>query len=59
MDYFDPTEGYTVTYRIIYSYKPEKPNDHCVWQCINCLIDLWAWVENDEHYKERIKKGLK
>lgn len=34
-----------------------KPNDHCVWQNISCTTNVhMAWVETDEHLRERIKR---
>lgn len=59
MNYLDQFEEILATNRIIYSYKAEKPNEHCCWQNVGIMREKWAWVENDEHYRERIKKCLK
>lgn len=44
-------------HREIYGYyEDEKPNDHCVWTDIGYSVSVMAWVETDEHLRERIKE---
>ncbi len=31
----------------------EQPNDHCFWDTL-----FGGWLENDEHFRNRIKRGL-
>ena len=33
----------------------EKPNDHCVWTDVGYMYEMWRWVENDEHFRNRLK----
>lgn len=43
-------------HREIYGYDEEdKPNDHCVWTDIGYSQSIMAWVENDQHLRERIR----
>lgn len=44
-------------HREIYGYEENtKPNDHCVWTDIGYSRSVMAWVENDEHFRSRIKE---
>lgn len=44
-------------HREIYGYcEEDRPNDHCNWQDIGYSKSLMAWVENDEHFRGRIKE---
>lgn len=43
--------------REVYGYDESiKPNDHCVWTDIGYTQSIMAWVETDEHFRERIKE---
>lgn len=43
--------------REIYGYDENiKPNDHCVWRDIGYSQSTMAWVENDEHLRNRLKE---
>jgi len=43
--------------REIYGNDPDnKPNDHCVWRDVGYTVEMFCWVENDEHFRERIKQ---
>lgn len=47
-------------HREIYGYEEEnRPNEHCVWTDIGYSMSVMAWVENDEHLRERIKNCVK
>lgn len=36
--------------------KNNKPNDYCVWQNTSLnMYSKYAWVETDEHYRNRIR----
>ena len=41
--------------RDIYGYdEHDKPNEHCTWQSIGFVHEIYAWVETDKHFKERL-----
>lgn len=43
--------------REVYGYDEEnKPNGHCNWVDLGDSRTIMAWVEKDEHFRERIKK---
>lgn len=43
--------------REVYGYdENQKPNDHCTWTTVGYSILKMAWVENDEHLRQRIKE---
>ena len=46
--------------RETYGNDPDnKPNDHCVWRReLPTTTSGMAWVENDEHFRNRIKARL-
>ena len=45
--------------REIYGYdESDKPNEYCVWADIGYSQYLMAWVEIDEHFRQRIKQRV-
>lgn len=57
MEYLDQLVSIPQVSREVYGYDEEnKPNDHCVWVDLGYSRTIRAWVENDEHFRERIKK---
>lgn len=40
--------------------KNNKPNNYCNWErLLPTLSSEFGWVENDEHFRDRIKASLK
>ena len=46
-----------VFWRVFYGTSEIKPNDHCYWDD-GIYSDRFGWVENDDHFKSRIKSEL-
>lgn len=59
-DYLDKIAQIAPMSREIYGAdESNKPNDHCNWErLIPTLTSPFGWVENDEHFRSRIKARL-
>jgi len=57
ISYLDYLASLPQVSRGIYGYdENDKPNDHCVWSMVGYSILKMAWVETDEHLRQRIKE---
>lgn len=58
--YLEKLRGLTAISREYYGDDPDnKPNDHCVWTDVGYMYEMWRWVENDEHLRQRLKERVK
>lgn len=57
MDILDELVKLPQVTREVYGYEEaSRPNDHCNWIDLGYSRTIMAWVENDEHFRKRMKE---